>query len=484
MNVIRTLANRDQENEFRARLRRCFKKTAASATQAIVLSLVATGPILAGDVPAFPGAEGYGAKTAGGRGGRIIAVTNLDPSGPGSLREACEASGPRIVVFKVVGTIDGDIRIKNDHITIAGQTAPGDGITIKGTVGIDANDVVIRYIRVRTDHEGDALGGRYRKNIILDHVSASWSTDEVLSLYHNENVTIQWCMITEACAKEDGSHRFGGIWGNQYGTYHHNLIAHNDSRNPRWASGCGYNDYRNNVLYNWGYESSYGGEARQKGDRRNPPIEFSTINMIANYYKPGPGTRSDVRDCIASPSSRGDDDYGSWYVADNFVDGFPDVTAENQLGLRSKTFTRLDSPWDAIPIHQQAPQDAYASVLDHAGCSLSSRDVVDRRIIEEVRSGTATHGKNGIITTPEEVGGWPKLQSAEAPQDSDSDGMPDHWEKRYGLNANNANDNSSDVDGDGYTNVEEWLNGTDPTEFVDYTKSEMNINTLEKLRGN
>lgn len=219
--------------------------------------MLASASSSAADVPAFPGAEGYGAVASGGRGGRVMAVTNLNPSGPGSLQEACGATGPRIVVFRVAGTIDGDIRIRNERITIAGQTAPGDGITIKDSLGIDASDVVIRYIRVRTDHEGDAIGGRYRKNIIIDHVSASWSTDEVFSLYHNENVTIQWCMITEACAKADGSHRFGGIWGNPFGTYHHNLIAHNDSRNPRWASGCGFNDYRNNVLYNWGYQSSF-----------------------------------------------------------------------------------------------------------------------------------------------------------------------------------------------------------------------------------
>ena len=321
---------------------------------AVVLSLAAAGSVAAADLPAFPGAEGYGAKTAGGRGGRVIAVTNLNASGPGSLQAACEAKGPRIVVFKVAGTIDGDVRIKQDHITIAGQTAPGDGITIKGNLGIDANDVVIRYIRVRTDHEGDAVGGRYRKNIILDHVSASWSSDEVLSLYHNENVTIQWCMITEACAKADGSHRFGGIWGNNRGTYHHNLIAHNDSRNPRWASGCGYNDYRNNVLYNWGYESCYGGEAHQKGDRRNPPIDFSTINMVANYYKPGPATRNDVRDRIAKPSSRGDDDRGSWYVADNYVEGSPEVTTDNWLGVDGDSFIKLAAPWEALPIHQQS----------------------------------------------------------------------------------------------------------------------------------
>jgi pectate lyase len=437
-------------------------------------------PVSAGELPAFPGAEGYGSVTRGGRGGKVFAVTNLNPSGPGSLQAACAAEGPRLVVFKVAGPIDGDVRIKNDFITIAGQTAPGGGITIKGNLGIDANDVVIRYIRVRTDHEGDAVGGRYKMNIILDHVSASWSTDEVLSLYHNENVTIQWCMITEACAKADGSHRFGGIWGNHHGTYHHNLIAHNDSRNPRWASGCGYNDYRNNVLYNWGYESSYGGEAQQKGDRRKPPIEHSTINMVANYYKPGPATRSDVRDRIAKPSSRGDGDHGSWHVAENYIDGFPQVTADNWLGVDGDSFTKLIAPWKAMLIHQQSPKDAYLAVLEHAGCSLPRRDPIDARIIEEVRNGTAAHGNNGIINTPEDVGGWPNLQSGEAPPDSDHDGMPDEWEGKFGFDSKNAGDNSQDEDQDGYTNLEEYLNGTDPTVFVDYTKPESNVNTLTK----
>lgn len=440
----------------------------------------AAGESVRVNIPSFPGAEGYGATTTGGRRGRVIGVTNLNPSGPGSLRAACEADGPRIVVFQVSGTIDGDIRIRNDHITIAGQTAPGDGITIKGSVGIDANDVVIRYLRVRTDHEGDAIGTRYKKNIILDHVSASWSTDEVLSLYHNENVTIQWCMISEACAKEDGSHRFGGIWGNQYGTYHHNLIAHNDSRNPRWASGNGYNDYRNNVLYNWGYESSYGGEAQQTGDRRNPPIQFSAINMVANYYKAGPATRDDVRDRIAKPSSREGDDKGSWYVAGNFVDGFPEVTADNWLGMDGDSFTRMAEPWDALAIDQQSAQDAYLAVLEHAGCSLPKRDSIDIRIIHEVRTGTASHGRNGIITTPADVGGWPELNCVTAPVDTDNDGMPDAWETQYGFDANNTNDNSLDTDGDGYTNVEEYLNGTDPTKFVDYTIPANKMNSLQQ----
>ena len=468
-------------NAIRATTLRSIQKLLRTCMAAIALSQLAAAPLVANDLPAFPGAEGYGAKTKGGRGGHVIAVTNLNDSGPGSLQAACDAEGPRIVVFKVAGTIDGDVRIKQDSITIAGQSAPGDGITIKGNLNIDANDVVIRYIRVRTDHEGDAVGARYKKNIILDHVSASWSSDEVLSVYHNEDVTIQWCMITEACAKADGSHRFGGIWGNNRGTYHHNLIAHNDSRNPRWASGCGYNDYRNNVLFNWGYESCYGGEAHQKGDRRQPPIKHSTINMVANYFKPGPATRSDVRARIAKPSSRGDGDSGNWYVAENYVDGSPEVTMDNWAGMAGSSFIKLTAPWEAMPIRQQSSQDAYLAVLEHAGCSLPKRDSIDRRIIEEVRSGTATHGKNGIIDRPDDVGGWPNLEAAEPPQDSDQDGMPDEWEKNHGFDANNAADNSSDKDGDGYTNVEEYLNSTDPNEPVDYTKPENNVSSLENV---
>ena len=402
---------------------------------------------------AFPGAEGYGEFAVGGRGGKVYEVTTLNSSGPGSLGEAIVASGSRTVVFRVSGTIEGNFNIRNDNITIAGQTAPGDGICIKGNLGVSANDVIIRYIRVRPTASGDALGGRYKKNIILDHVSASWSNDEVLSLYHNENVTIQWCMITEACARND-SHRFGGIWGNNYGTYHHNLIAHCDSRNPRWASGCKYNDYRNNVIYNWGYQSCYGGEAQQAG---RPEWNSTTINMIANYYKAGPATQSDVRDRIAQPSGESGN-VGSWYVADNFVVGYPDVTADSWLGVDGDSYNKMSAPWDAMPINQESPQNAYNTVLDHAGCSLPNRDAIDTRIIEEVRTGTATYGNNGIITTPSDVGGWPNLQGGSAPVDSDHDGMPDIWEQQHNLNPNDAADGPADADLDGYTNVEEYLN--------------------------
>ena len=246
---------------------------------------------------AFPTAEGYGKYTRGGRGGAVYEVTNLNDHGPGSLREAIEAEGPRTVVFRVSGTIDLErpLTIRHPYITIAGQTAPGDGICLKRhPLNIGADEVIIRYIRVRlgdeTGHDTDAISGRGHKNIILDHVSASWSIDETLSIYMCENVTIQWCMITESLFGSNhikGTHGFGGIWGNNYSTYHHNLIAHHSSRNPRFASGGGFNDYRNNVLYNWGYNSCYGGEKLVK----NQPDGSFDINMVGNYYKPGPATQ-------------------------------------------------------------------------------------------------------------------------------------------------------------------------------------------------
>ena len=245
---------------------------------------------------AFPTAEGYGKYTVGGRGGKVYEVTNLNDSGEGSLREAINASGPRTVVFRVSGTIDlkSALKIKNPYITIAGQTAPGQGICIKRyPLNIDADEVIIRHIRVRlgdeTGDEADAIGCRYHKNFILDHVSASWSIDETMSIYHCENVTIQWCMITESLYNSNhskGAHGFGGIWGSNHSTYHHNLIAHHSSRNPRWASGAGYNDYRNNVIYNWGYNSCYGGEKVQVGSENT--YNFFEVNMVSNYYKPGP----------------------------------------------------------------------------------------------------------------------------------------------------------------------------------------------------
>ena len=418
------------------------------------------------DQLAFPTAEGYGKHTVGGRGGKVCEVTNLNDSGPGSLREAVEAEGPRTVVFRVSGTIilENTLSIRNPYITIAGQTAPGDGICLrKRPLTIDADEVIVRYLRVRYGDEmsnnADAVTSRYKKNIIVDHVSASWGDDETMTLYHGENVTVQWCMITETLNR-GGSHGFGGIWGSHPSTYHHNLIAHNVSRNPRLASGCGNVDYRNNVLYNWEYNTCYGAEAHQKGDRRNPPIEFSHVNLMANYYKPGPATRDGVKSRLANPSTRnGAADAGQWWVAGNIVDGSPEVTADNWKGVSpSGPEFRLAAPWPAMPIHQQPAEEAYASVLEHVGASLPKRDSVDARIIDEVRNGTATFGKNGIIASQEEVGGWPELTSASAPTDTDHDGMPDAWETKQGLDPKDPDDRNQ-VTPDGYTMLEKYLNG-------------------------
>lgn len=427
---------------------------------------------------AFPTAEGYGKYTVGGRGGEVFEVTNLNDSGEGSLRAAVEAEGPRTVVFRVSGTIElkSDLSIKNPYITIAGQTAPGDGICLKRyPLTIGANEVIIRYIRVRfgdeSGQDSDAISSRYVKNLILDHVSASWSVDECISIYHCENITVQWCITAESMFNSNhvkSSHGFGGIWGSNYSTYHHNLIANHSSRNPRFASGCGNTDYRNNVLYNWGYRSCYGGEAKQKGSDK---FTFSTINMVSNYYKPGPATDPAKKSELADPSKRNDNDMGSWYIADNVIEGSPSVTNDNWSGVRGNNYIKLDQAWDAMPINQQTAEEAFKSVLDHVGASLPKRDAVDARIIEEARTGKANFEgiyktkKNvpdeskvtGIIDSQKDVGGWPELKSLPAPTDTDHDGMPDVWEKKNGLNPNNADDRNK-VGSNGYTMLEKYLN--------------------------
>ena len=452
-------------------------KNYKNALLAIIL-LFCSATSFAQNQLAFPTAEGYGKYTVGGRGGKVYEVTNLNDSGEGSLRAAAEAKGPRTVVFRVSGTIDlkSNLGIKNPNITIAGQTAPGDGICIKRyPLMIGADEVIIRYIRVRfgdeSGQDSDAISARYVKNLILDHVSASWSVDETMSIYHCENITVQWCMITESMFNSNHSkntHGFGGIWGSNYSTYHHNLIAHHSSRNPRFASGCGHTDYRNNVLYNWGYRSCYGAEAQQKGSEK---FNFSTINMVANYYKPGPATDPGKKAELADPSSRGNDDKGRWYVAGNVIEGSPLVTVDNWRGVRGSSYIKLDQPWDAMPINQQTAEEAYKSVLNNAGATLPERDGVDARIIEEARHGRATYEGvyktkkavadkskiTGIIDSQNDAGGWPELKSTPAPTDTDHDGMPDEWEIRKGLDPKNAADRNN-VAADGYTMLEKYIN--------------------------
>ncbi len=433
---------------------------------------------------AFPSAEGYGKYAKGGRGGVVYEVTNLNDSGEGSLRAAVEASEPRTVVFRVSGNIElkSAIKITNPYITIAGQTAPGDGICLMYyPLSIDANHVIIRYIRVRpgdlAGRDFDAVSSRYINNIILDHISASWSVDECMSVYHCDSITVQWSIISESMSgshHKKGSHGYGGIWGSNYSSYHHNLLAHHSSRNPRMASGSGYTDYRNNVIYNWGFNSLYGGEQQQPG---NDKFNFSTFNIVANYYKPGPATEpGEVSYRIANPSFRNENDFGKWYIAGNVVEGYDDVNKNNwnngvQTGICLEKI-KLENHWPSMPINQQSAEKAYTAVLDNAGAILPERDPIDTRIIEEVRGGYASYeGKSyknqhqvsdpnkpcGIIDSQKDVGGWSVLKSTDAPSDTDHDGIPDYWEDENNLDKENPDDRNY-LAYDGYTMLEKYLN--------------------------
>jgi hypothetical protein len=417
-------------------------------------------------LPAFPGAEGFGTETPGGRGGRVIEVTNLDDRGPGSFRAAVQADGPRIVVFRVAGNIAlrSSINIRTPYLTIAGQSAPGDGVCLINYPLVLANthDVVVRFLRVRPGDQNnkdvDSLGGRNVKNVIVDHCSASWSIDECVTFYGNQNVTVQWCLIGEslrASHHEKGAHGFGGIWGGKNGSYHHNLLAHHSSRNPRFAGNDPPIDFRNNVIYNWGYNSAYGGEN-------------SAVNIVANYYKPGPATKSGCRNRILDGSGSG----GRWYITGNFVDGDATVTADNWRGVHKAyaalRVLRATEPFASAPVRTQTAADAYSQVLAQVGATLPRRDLWDARVVEEVRTGTAHFGKTyegggrGIIDSPADVGGWPVLTSSPAAPDRDHDGIADAWESTHGLDPTDPNDGPRDRDGDGYTNVEEYLNALVP----------------------
>ena len=467
-------------------------------------------------IPAFPGAWGGGMFTTGGRGGKVIAVTNLNDKGPGSLRAALEAKGPRIVVFRVAGTIDieDDLNIDNPDITIAGQSAPGDGICIAGTLNINTHNVIVRHLRVRRGiPEGgqgdDNIGGNPDHHIIIDHCSTSWGMDENMSLYRQirdsedgsgtqikdaaHYITIQWSISSEAL--NAGNHAFGGTWGGNPSTQHHNLLASNTARNPSIGM-FGKFDLRYNVIFNWRHRSIDGGD------------ESSEINIINNYFKPGPATADNIRDVFArveqrhlySPGSAwaaGDwypetgDRPGKWYVAGNVMDGNYELTNNNWKGIRSsdpakysqeyiEKYARVNTPFVGWPVspHQTA-EAAYEAVLAGAGATLPKRDAVDARVVETVRTGKTTT-KTGVVKSIEEVGGYPNLtyNKADVPVDTDGDGMPDAWEKANGLNPKDASDGAKDKDGDGYTNVEEYLNGTNPQEKIDYRNLGNNVDQI------
>lgn len=411
---------------------------------------------------AFPGAEGFGKYTTGGRGGSVLVVTNLNDDGPGSLREAIRKKGPRIIVFAVSGYIDlkSPLFINNPDVTIAGQTAPGDGITLRHyPLKVSTENVIIRYLRFRLGDvskiEEDAISGIRQKNIIIDHCSVSWATDECASFYGNENFTMQWCIISESLnssVHSKGDHGYGGIWGGRKATFHHNLIAHHNSRLPRFSGSASVPnapdelvDFRNNVIYNWMNNNTYGGE---KG----------RYNVVNNYYKPGPSTKSSRKTRILDPSVP----YGKFFVAGNVLEGFENITRNNKLGITNNAADSalVSKSFEVELINEHSARQAFELVLLGAGASLV-RDAVDLRIVEEVKNGTASFGKNkdGIIDSQNDVGGWPELKTVPAPTDSDNDGMPDDWEQKNRLNPNDASDAARYTLSKTYTNIEVYING-------------------------
>ncbi|GMK38044.1 hypothetical protein PCCS19_10980 [Paenibacillus sp. CCS19] len=401
-------------------------------------------------IPAFPGAEGAAKYTTGGRGGEVYEVTTLADSGPGSLRDAVSGSG-RTIVFKVGGTIhlQSPLKITGSNLTIAGQTAPGEGITVADyTTSIEGDNLIIRYLRFRLGDafasEDDAFGGRYHRDIMIDHCSFSWSVDEVLSLYENENTTVQWSIISESMlmtTHQKGRHGYGGIWGGNKATFHHNLIAHNASRNPRLPglSPADQMELFNNVIYNWGFFSTYGGEQ-------------GTYNLMNNYYKYGPNTYKTVRGTLFADVAA----TSHIYLGGNIAEGYPDVTADNWKGVLTVAdpAAKMISPFaPAIPTQVEPAAEAYDSVLANAGATLPKRDAVDARVVSDVRNRTGNH-----INSPNQIGGVPEFNSTRSAEpDSDHDGMPDQWETAAGLNPEDAADRNA-TGADGYTMLERYLN--------------------------
>ncbi len=471
---------------------------------AVFLLLVGTFSICADELvektPAFPGAEGYGRYTTGGRGGKVYHVTNLNDSGQGSFRWACEQSGTRTIVFDVSGTIflKSELKLKNGNVTIAGQTAPGDGICVADwPFTIAAPNVIVRYMRFRpgdaSGGEPDGLGGMDGKNIIVDHCSVSWSVDECLSVYGNEHMTVQWCIISQSLrnsthAKE--AHGFGGNWGGKGASYHHNLIAHHDSRTPRLGNRPTYaqkdtTDLRNNVIYNWAGNGCYGGEGMK-------------VNFVNNYYKPGPGTDGRAtgsrkslayRICGIGVSTKADDAsykiWGKYYVDGNDNPDYPELINQNwEMGIYQQIATtnpgydattrdtmRLHEPLPFMYVTTHTAEKAYAQVLKYAGCS-KKRDTVDELIIRDTRGRIATYtgstdgNQLGIIDTPYDLmpadadaewSPWPELFTLGRYFDEDGDGMEDNWEERNGLDFTDPADGNK-LNKEGYTMLEVYLN--------------------------
>jgi pectate lyase len=416
----------------------------------------------ASSIPAFPGAEGFGAKSVGGRGGRVLHVTTLADYNPkikkdvpieGSLRWAISQAGPRTIVFDVGGLIElkNGLVISEPHVTIAGQTAPGDGICLKNfPLLIQADEVIVRYLRIRTGDEVgkemDAVSVIEAKNVIVDHCSTSWSVDEALSVTGEgcDRVSIQWCMITESLdqsAHSKGTHGYGSLIRADGGiSFHHNFYAHHRTRCPRPGT---YGklpglllDFRNNLIYNWispaGYTSS----------------DPARINYVGNYLRPGPSTTE--RGYMFNIGGKDT----QMFVEKNYLDHSPVVNKKDWDWVEhAKPEHQMRKAFDVQPVKTESANKAMQRILESVGASLPRRDAVDRRVIEEFQTNS---GK--VINSPAEVGGWPTYAGGQPVVDTDRDGLPDTWEKMHGLNSQLAGDGSLDGNRDGYTNLEDYLN--------------------------
>jgi pectate lyase len=404
----------------------------------------------AGSPPSFPGAEGFGAVTPGGRGGRVIKVTNLNPNGPGSLQAACDLAEPRIVVFDVSGIIDGDVVIRHGKISIMGQTAPGAGITIKGKLSSEAprgeklEDIMVRFLRVRPDsnktlnQQGDAICFSAARRVMIDHCSTSWGSDETIDVFVADDVTVQWCTVEDGdtCGHEEGVHNYGLIQGpnGHRISIHHTLFAHQKRRSPAIANGPA--DVVNNVVYNF-----------RDGFLHDNRVNDKTFNIVANYYKSGPSDPQIFPFCFRD---------GHYFLRDNYIHGLglvqdPWQEADRHPGLAyyKKYGKRATEPAETPPVTTQTPQQAYKLVLEQAGAF--PRDYITTRCIEEVKTGTGTWGRRAI---PDLLRG---LTPAQPPEDSDGDGMPDEWETARGLDPANSKDHGRVMPG-GYTAIEEYCN--------------------------
>jgi len=458
-------------------------------------------------IPAFPGAEGFGMWSRGGRGGRVFVVTTLEDyklgekAIPGSLRQAVEAVGPRIVLFNVSGCIDlkERLNILSPYITVAGQTAPGEGIALTGRgINIDTSEVIVRYLRIRLGSDRQKIvqdcvniGGRSARNVILDHISTSWSSDEGISTNKvADNVTVQNCIMAENL----GAHAFGGIIGSYKGniTYCNNLYISNRARNPRvagWARpangiwpgrenildklGTVSVEFRNNVVYNWGRATGENGNYKSNYADPDPDYTIEQTALIGNYYCPGPNSELEVgiMKCRV-PNSK-------LYLDGNLWDGrhvgWEKVVygkAVSELRAPTMSDVRVDSlPFKVNPHHEMKAQEACEYVLTSAGYSLR-RDDVDKRLVREVRE-----RKGALVPNSSSIPPWKGPKQSRPWVDSSGDGIPDWWHAKYAMDPQKWLDPAGDLDGDGYTNIEEYLNGTDPRKFVDYTDLVNNVST-------